>query len=152
MNKMLMIPIGIMLILTVITITWNGVTMGSYTTPSFNPDGSINIDGTDSSINVPGAGSQTFNLFGLEGAMVVLIAAIAVGVIVGIQIMGSGLSDTAQDMIFFGMLYFGLWGCLSIVTGSLIFGQGILFSFLWLILTIMLVIGFGQEMAGGSDA
>jgi hypothetical protein len=135
MNKLLAIPLGFMIILTIISIVYSGTL----------PVNSIN------NTTIPGAESQEFDIWGLQGAMIILIAAVAVGTVAGISILGSGLSDTSQRIIFNSVLFVSLWAILTIVCSSLIFGTGIIFQLIWVIMTILFVIGLGSAMTGGNE-
>jgi hypothetical protein len=135
MNKLMIIPLGFMLILTIITVSYTGATYIN----------SIN------NTTIPGADPQSFDIWGLQGALIILIAAIAVGTVAGISILGSGLSDTSQKMIFNSVLYVGLWAVLTVVTSTLVFGSGIVFLLLYVVFTIMFVIGFAGEINSSGD-
>jgi hypothetical protein len=135
MNKLMIIPLAFMLILTIISVAYTGVTLTN----------SIN------NTTIPGAEPQSFDIWGLQGALIILIAAVAVGTVAGINILGSGLSDTSQRMIFNSVLYIGLWAVLTVVTSTLVFGSGIIFLMLYIVMTIMFVIGFAGETNSSGD-
>ena len=125
-----------MLILTLISVTFTG----TYTPNSIN------------NTTIPGASPQSFDIWGLGGALIILIAAIAVGTVAGVSILGSGLSTTSQRIIFSSVVYFGLWAVLTVVTSTLIFGVGgTVFTLVYIVLTILFVIGFASEINTSGD-
>jgi len=112
--------------------------------------GEIGVNGTNTTIDIPEAGTQTFNLSGIQMTMVILIAILAVSIVAGVRVLGTGLSDTSQAMIFNSGIYLGLWGVFSVLAYSLIDDMSTFGWLIWLALTIMLVIGVAQQTIGGS--
>lgn len=111
-------------------------------------------NGTNSTgqIYIPIGGTHTFNIWtsGLGAALVILIAAMAIGIIAGITIWNSGLTEMSQGMIFSGILFLGLWASLSIVSVRYLFDSSVL-SLFWVVLTVMFVIGVGGHMTNSGD-
>jgi hypothetical protein len=111
-------------------------------------------NGTNSTgqIYIPSGGTHTFNIWnsGLGAAMVILIAAMAIGIIAGFGLFGSGLTEMSQGMIFSGVLFLGLWASLSVVSVRYLFDSGIL-SLFWVSLTVMFVVGVGTHMTNSGD-
>jgi hypothetical protein len=118
MNKMLIFPLGIMFLLTLmVSLTTSIHPIGS--SDDYTNQSGINITGSDKeqgSVQIPRAGSQTFDIWGPTGIMVIMIIAISIGIIGGIHILGSGLSSESQMMIFNAIFFLGLWACLTIVS------------------------------------
>lgn len=149
MNKLVMLPLGIMLLLTIYASVYTGE---EYVTDSVDLGtvDEMQINGTPTGqIELPGD-SEEFNMWGLEGAFIILIIAIALGIAAGIRVLGSGLSDEAGHIIFASTVYLGLWGVLTIVVTDFMFGT-LLISMLWLILTIIYVIGVTMDINGTGD-
>lgn len=152
MNKLILIPLTIMLMLTVINITYDPSAHYNSNTTEINTETNVTINGSNTHIETPGAGSQAFSLDSASLVLIILITALAVGIVAGINVFGSGLSDTSQRFIFNSVSFLGLWGVLTIVTGTLIFTAPLL-VLLWIVLTIILVIGLAIHIgAGGSYA
>lgn len=149
MNKLIMIPLSILLILSAITFVSGGYL--SSGTVDVQDGGTINVNGSAGTVNVPNAGEQSFYIWGLEGAIVILVAAMALAIVSGITVFGSGLGEGAQRMIFLTTALFGLWICLSVINTQLILSIGVAGSLLWLLLTIMYVLGFVQTFMGGDS-
>ena len=72
-----------MLILSMITF----ISGGDLSSGTVNVDngGSINVNGTSGSVEIPRAERQTFNIWGPDGAIVILVALLAVGIVAGIS-------------------------------------------------------------------
>lgn len=149
MNKLLIFPLGIMFMLTVYAVAYTGDT-ATGNSENFSDASHIGVNGTADfgEVNIQ---KETFNIWGATGAMVILIASIGVGIVAGIKLLGSGLSDTAQTLIYQSILFLGLWACLSVMTSQIMFAESII-TFVWVGLTIMFIIGLGlhfNQSAGG---
>lgn len=148
MNKLMLFPLGFMFILTIISSVYTSHTyLGSSTDMTVDGNLTITEDGAEKtgSVDIPGSESQSFDMWGSTGAMLIIVAAIAVGILAGIQIVGSGLGEHAQALVFDGVLYFGLWACLTIIARDMLFAATIT-SILWITLTTTFVIGLGSHM------
>lgn len=155
MNKMLLLPMAFLFILMLIGI------VGIGTMSPFNPSGSgvnlqngssLGVNGSNQTINVPAAGTNTINLGSGTTILAILVAAIAVGILCGIRVLASGLSESAQQIIFPAVTYLAIWIVLSALSSSLLFGSGMMFSILWIVLTIVYIIGMVMEMSSGTNA
>lgn len=154
MNKLLLGPLAIMISITFLVFLTNG----SQLTGTFGIDnpGSINYttDGVTntSTIDIPGAGDQTFDIWGSTGAMVVLILALTLGIVAGIGVLGTGLGPHAQKLIFMGTSYLGLWSVFVIMGGIRILdGTGSLGIAFFILLTTIFVLGFVADANGSNE-
>jgi hypothetical protein len=147
LQKLIGFPLAIMLILSMITFI-SGGDLSSGTVDVEN-GGSINVNGTSGSVEIPRAERQTFNIWGPDGAIVILVALLAVGIVAGISVFGSGLSGTSQRMIILGTGLFGIWACLTVATTTIFQSGGVFGGLMWVGLTIMYVLGFVQASTGG---
>ena len=148
MNKMMLIPLGIMLVLTMFVAIYTGqMTTGTGTTEDYSNSSGIDTGEGTGYVDIPSGGSHTFNIWSTEGVVAILITAIAVGIIAGIKVLGSGLSDMSQSLIFNGVLFGGLWACLSIVSSTIFFINPITEIF-WVFLTISYIVGMGIHLNG----
>lgn len=147
LQKLIGFPLAIMLILSMITF----ISGGDLSSGTVNVDsgGSINVNGTSGSVEIPRAERQTFNIWGPDGAIVILVALLAVGIVAGVSVFGSGLSGTSQRMIILGTGLFGMWACLTVATTTIFQSGGVFGSLMWVGLTIMYVLGFVQASTGG---
>lgn len=156
LNKLLVFPLAFMFIITIFSLVYVG---GTYSSDTNNYSEQTGIEvpkegsgSTNATVKIPQAKQQTFDISTAQGIMLILTVAVAVGIIAGIKILGSGLSDISQSMIFTGLLFGGLWACLSIVSATFLFDT-IITLMLWSIITIMYIIGMGIHLSGsGSDA
>lgn len=83
------------------------------------------------------------------GLVAVIIGAIALGLI-GLNVLGSGLSDFSVKIIWNGIVYYGLWIALSVLAFNLIVGIPIFGVLLWFFLTFFYSLGVFGKM--GSDS
>jgi hypothetical protein len=127
-----------------------GVFTGTHTTTD-SDDYSTSQDpiqeGDNVTIDIPSADSQELNIWDTTGAMVILVIAISVGIIAGIKVLGSGLSDMSQNLIFNAILFLGLWAVLSIVSADFLF-ETTLVTLFWVTLTTIYIIGMGIHLNG----
>ena len=145
-----MLPLAFMFILTLYSVVDTGETY-SGTSENFSDLDSITINGTDTgTVDIPGSEPQTFDIWVIKGVIIILIACIALGIIGGIRILGSGISETSVHMLFTGTLFLGLWACLTVLVSSYMYDQQLTF-FLWIGLTAMFTIGVAKEIIGTSD-
>lgn len=147
MQKLLTLPLAVMLLLSLVSFVSGGnLSNGSI---DLAGGGSIDVNGTSGSVNLPNQQAQSFNIWTTEGAIVILIAVLAVGIVAGVTVFGSGISTTAQKMIILGTGLFGLWACLSITSQNIFSNGGVFGSIIWIALTIMYVLGFIMQATGG---
>lgn len=147
MNKILMFPLAIMLLLTIFSVLYTGEEYITDTIDMSEID-SMQLNGTDTGgADLTVGESQEFDMWGLEGALLILIIAIAIGTVAGIKVLGSGLSDESVHILFSSTVFLGLWGVLSIVSIDFMFSV-IYTVMLWLVLTIMYVIGVTISING----
>jgi len=138
MNKLLMFPFAILFLLTLFALIYTGVSFSSSTEDiSANFNGSYKIAATH----------QSYSGFSMNSLILILLAGLAVATIAGFNLFGSGLSTTAQKIIFNSVIFGGIWAILSVITGQLMFNDpvGIIFYF-WMILTILYIIGITVQI------
>lgn len=90
---------------------------------------------------------STFNLSGIQGAIAIIIVIATIAVIMGIRILGSGLSETSIKTMMIGFGYTGLWLVLSLLSAVLIIQIDIFGSMIYIILTLGYVIGVVQKLS-----
>ena len=101
----------------------------------------VGLEGADS--------TSTFNLSGLEGAIAIIIVISTIAVIMGIRILGSGLSETSNKAMMIGFGYTGLWLVLSLLSSSLINQIDTFGSLIYITLTLGYAIGVVQKLSEG---
>ena len=152
MNKLFVLPLAFMFLVSIFVFLSTAVEpMG--TTNDLSDSNNITINGTDSktgSVEIPSAGSQSFNLWEIGGMLAMLLIAISLGIIASIGILGSGLGGLGENLIFNSVLFLGIWACLTVVSSELMF-DNIIMIIVYMTMTMMYVVGFGLHVSGGSD-
>lgn len=93
---------------------------------------------------------EPFVLGGMDGALVILVAGIALAGVMGISFLGSGLSEFTQSLTLHAVVYGGVWGVFSALSYTTLTSLAVFGGLIWISLTVMYVIGFTQQM-GASD-
>lgn len=149
LNKLMMVPMAVVLLIAVLSTLMSG--SASYTSnmdlDGYGSGGITNNSGTED-ISIEGVTDQTINVSGIQAGLAILIAGISVGIASGIRVFGSGLSDTAQKLIFMTAVYYGIWALFSVFAWSLLEDLAIFGSILWIMMTIIFTIGFAQDFNG----
>lgn len=117
-------------------------------TQDFNTNSSMTLNGSSSNINIP-VGTFTFAISATQGAIAVMMSIIVLGSIIGIRVMGSGILGVSAEIIVKGAFYFALWGLFSVFAQPLIAAIPIFGILIYLMLTVMYIIGFVQGLSGG---
>jgi hypothetical protein len=148
MNKLLIFPLAVMFLLTIFSVIYTGEQyVGS--SPDLNNNSGIIIQNETGTVDVPGADPMEFNIWETTGALVILAAAIAVGIVAGFKILGSGFNEFSQSLMFNAILFLGLWAVLTIVSADLMFDTAMI-TLLWVGLTMTYIIGMGVHLANSS--
>jgi len=91
--------------------------------------------------------SKTFN-FEIDTAMAILTAIITATILLGIQILGSGLQDTTVRVVTIIILYMGIWTILSIMGWNLLFSNKVVGTIIYVFLCLFYVIGIADKIGG----
>ena len=146
MNKLLLFPIGILLLITLYVVVSGGTYFLSDSENISSYEG-MEINGTDTGeVYIPQAGTSEFDMWGLQGAIAILLIIMVVGVVAGISVFGSGLKDASINILFICALYLAFWGVLTAVTIDFFSGTEMAFL-LYVAMSLMYVIGIGQEIS-----
>lgn len=92
-----------------------------------------------------------FSLDPLIGLITVIIALIALGTIIGIKVVASGLSDPSVRIIMLATTYIGIWTVLSLNSANLINRIEIFGPLIYVGITILYAIGVIQKIAEGGS-
>jgi hypothetical protein len=149
MNKLLVFPLALMYLISIFVFINISVNPSGSST-DFRDISGISIDNQNRNVSVDDAEPKTFNIWNASGIMFILLTAIALGVVAGIGFLGSGLSDTAQGMIFSSILFLGIWTCLTIVTSTLFF-DNMITDVMYMGITMMFILGLGIHLSGGDE-
>lgn len=88
-------------------------------------------------------GDQSFkvNMYGSLGLIALVIALMAVALVAGLNIFGSGVNDSATNTIFMCTAWLAVWGVFSVLAFSLLALLGNWGIILYFVLTIVYTIG-----------
>lgn len=150
MNKLMLFPLLILSVCTVYAFLGGGnVTGGSAT---IDANGEVIVNGSSSTFESPAGGVFEFDLFTGDGLLVVLFLIIIAGVLLGITVFGSGLSEMAQNLAFKGLVFFGVWAALVLFSADVITeGTGIYGVLLYFGLTLLYGIGFASDVSSSGS-
>jgi len=149
MHKLMMIPYTIYMILAVLTLMGGG----SYANANMQY---INVTSEGSSVLATNTsteqGSATFELF-TSSFLLFVGALVGICILAGIHIFGSGLSETAQGLMFKSLLYFGIYFALVASATPWLFadGSGEIGLLIFFVLTLMFTICFVQDQKVGAS-
>ncbi len=113
-------------------------------------DNTAIVDGTPSTFEVTTA-DYLFSIDPISGAIAMIIIITAVSALVGIQVLGSGLSPEAVRALMLGIAYTGIWVVLSVLAYPLIAGIQVFGATIYVGLSIVYVVGVIQRIAGGGE-
>ena len=147
MNKPLIFPLVIMFLISIVLFAATSVAPEADT-GDYSDSSGINIDGDNRTVLIPAAESQTVNIWTIGAAIVIIIAAIAIGIVSGIQFLGSGITETSQRYVVVGFIYLGLWACLTVITSTMLFDT-LLTTIIWFGLTMIFALGLASELTEG---
>lgn len=114
-------------------------------------DGNLTVNGTTTTLEFSGDDM----LFAIDptvatiGVFVIIIAIVAV---LGIQVLGSGLSPESIRVIMACILYGAVWGLLSILAMPLILAIEVFGTIIYMVLLIGYIVGVIQNIVGGEIA
>lgn len=149
MNKLIMIPLTFIIILAIFSFTAGFEVSEIVYTEGEDGTYTANISGVNQTVVLPEK-QVKFDAWLATGIMALLAGALVIGGAAGIRALGSGLSDTTQQMIFQAAIYLGLWASFSIMASIYLMDSDLnnMGLMLWIFLTVLYVIGFSQEIAG----
>ena len=107
------------------------------------------VNGTTSTFST--AGSSSFYIDPVLGAIVIIIGLIVLASVFSIRILGSGLSGTMSRFLIVAIAYTGLWGMMSVLASPLINAIGIYGSMVYIALTFAFITGIIQKYTGGDN-
>lgn len=102
-------------------------------------------------IDKTGGKIYEINIDYLTGGLSIVIAIITIASLIGIQILGSGFSDTTIRVLTLATAYTGIWSLFTILAYDLIFSIETFGGIIFIALTLIYAIGVIQKIAGGND-
>lgn len=88
------------------------------------------------------------NINMITGIIALIIGLIAVGVMAGVKVLGSGLDTFSVKLIFLSAVYYGLWGIFSALAFTVFLSIPFFGVFIWFILTLIYSLGFFKTVEG----
>lgn len=85
----------------------------------------------------------------ITGALAIIIILISIAVVVGIKVLGSGISEQSVHTIIVIVGYGSMWGVFSVLSYNLIVSIQYFGLIIYLVLTIMYVIGVMSKLSNG---
>lgn len=93
--------------------------------------------------------TMEFDISDIEAGIVILITILAIVAIMGINILGSGLTGESTRIITILILYIGIWSILSILAWDLLFENVMIGSIIYIFLALFFVIGTANMLTSG---
>jgi len=145
MNKLIAIPMAIGFGFLFIAIL-GGVQFDDDFDPQKDEWGQyIDDDGNIIPVEIPDQ-EQTWSIMSAEGVMALLTIAIAVGIVGGITVFGSGISEYSQSIIFQTTVYVAIWAVCTLAIYDVVQSVPLLAAIIWLSMTLMYATGIIQEV------
>lgn len=94
------------------------------------------------------AADAVFDVNMVAGFIALIIGLVAVGVVAGIRVLGSGLSEYSVQLIHKAALYYGIFGVLSAFSFTALIGIPYFGGFFWFGITLAYSLGFFQSLGG----
>lgn len=133
----------VMLILTILSI----ISGNDFTTYIVNESYTSVVNGTTTDYTIINEG---FTLDAYAGAIGWLVVIVSIGVACGILVLGSGLSETSQHLLWNAIFYGAVWGIVSILPAPMIFSIEIFGGIIYITLTLIYVVAVLMTI-GGSE-
>ncbi|MFX1590584.1 MAG: hypothetical protein ACFFC1_20820 [Promethearchaeota archaeon] len=139
---LLAISLGILIVISLFAII-TGSSLSQIGAESLSGSADFNESATSFDINNIGA---TFYIDEFAGALVIIIAIMIIACLIGLNIFGSGLSDTSVRILSIGITYYGIWSIFSVLSYELIVNIEVIGVLLYITLTIVFTIGIVQKI------
>lgn len=139
--------LGIMILITMLSIVMGSGWGTDIFNETYNED--IIVNGTTNSIEI--GYNVGFYIDPILVGIVILVGLIAVAVILGINVLGSGVTGEMGKFIIIMTAYIGLWGMLTVLAFPLIASIEILGFTIYAVLSLGYVIGIFKNYSGGGD-
>lgn len=102
--------------------------------------------------NVEVSNTVPFDVSSSFGIIALIVAIMAVAVVAGVKVLGSGIGDTSVSTIIKGTAFISLWAAFSVASLGLIAAIPYLGPIFYFFLTAVYTVGImGQIGSGGSD-
>lgn len=93
-----------------------------------------------------------FDISSSIGLIALIVGLMAIATVVGIRVLGSGVSDVSVSTLILGTSYLAVWGVFSVLALELILAINLLGPILYFALTILYTIGIISSLNGGGSS
>lgn len=93
--------------------------------------------------------AQTIGIDELTGALAIIIALVALAAAIGIQVLGSGISEQSVRIIITIVGYGSIWAFFSVLSLNLIIAIEIYGTIIYLSISILYVVGVMRKIGEG---
>ena len=111
-------------------------------------DYQVIVNGSVSTVKIEGE-TMLFNIDPILGTIAIIIAIGVFSGLIGVRILGSGISETSVRIISIGVVHTGLWLMLSILAMPLIISIEVFGTIIYIALTLGYTIGVVQKISEG---
>lgn len=108
------------------------------------------VNGTTSTLEFTGQ-EGLFIIDPTVATIAIFIVIIGIAAVLGIQVVGSGLSEESVKTIMSCILYGAIWGLLSVFAMPLIISIEIFGTIIYMVLLMLYVIGVIEKITGGNS-
>lgn len=142
---LIIITLLILIVITIFSVVAGSSFIGNVVENVIDND--IIINGTVTNLQL--SSSSLFNIDPVMGFLATLTTIIVLVGIIGINFLGSGLSENAVRIITIASVYTGVWVVFSLLAEPLIKSIEIFGTLIYVVLTIGYIIGVVQKIAEG---
>lgn len=140
------LTLAILLVITLLSVISGGSFVAGTTSSEFSNE--VIVNGSTTTVGYPDV-DVAFSVDPLLGGLAILTVIIAIACVIGLQVLGSGLNDTAVATVRTVIMYTGLWTCLSLLSFPLIASIEVFGALIYIVLTIGFVIGVFRNISTG---
>jgi len=114
-------------------------------------DGTLDVNGTESTLEFTGD-QGLFAIDPTVATIAIFVVIIAIVAVLGITVLGSGLSPESIKTMVTCILYGAIWGILSILAMPLIIEIEVFGTVIYTVLLMGYIVGVIQSISGGDGA
>lgn len=150
--KFIIIPMAVIITLFFFSLIYNSSTIGTtlnsnYSSQSAN--GTFIEDGTEKSLSTD-YGEYNLATNETQGIIAIVIAVSVIGSLIGIRVLGSGLSEMTVKILYNTIFFYGIWALFSALSLQWFILIPIGGWIIYFVLTGTLSFGIVQQINGGS--
>lgn len=151
MNNLILYPLLVLFILGAFNqiLAFDQIDMTTHTSINdIQAQGNQSLNGNQTNLAQETTNAD-FSVGMTTGLIILIITLIVVGVVAGIRVLGSGLSEFSVNLIYKATAYYGLWGIFSTMAFTAFQAIPFIGLFLWMGLTLLYTLGFFQSIGKG---